>query len=95
MSHHFAQMCACFFFLVRAVHCLDAGSCSLIVSQDRLQSLVDKVLRGEAVYGRWRGNNLVTRQKAIYGGVSGDYVVTAVLGVAFILVRTTTTCNTN
>ena len=38
---------------------------------------------------------LVTRQKAIYGGVSGDYVVTAVLGAAFILVRTTTSCNTN
>ena len=86
MSHHFAQMCARSFFLVQVVRCLDAGSCSLIVSHDCLQSFLDKVLRGEAVYGRWRGNNLVTRQKAIYGGVSGDYVVTAVLGVAFILV---------
>ena len=95
MSHHFAQMCACSFFLVRAAHCSDAGSCSLIVSHDHLQSLLDKVLRGEAVYGRWRGNNLVTRQIAIYGGVSGDYVVTAVLGVAFILVRTATSCDTN
>ena len=95
MSHHLAQMCACSFFLVRAVHCLDAGSCSLIVSHDCSQSLLDKVLRGEAVYGRWRGNNLVTRQRAIYGGVRGTNVVTAVLGVAFILVRTTTSCNTN
>ena len=45
MSHHFAQMCACSFFLVQAVRCLGAGSCSLIVSHDRLQSLLDKVLR--------------------------------------------------
>ena len=37
----------------------------------------------------------VTRQKVIYGGVRGDYVVTEVLGVAFILVRTTTSCNKN
>ena len=37
---------------------------------------------------------LVTRQKAIYGGVRGTNVVTAVLGVAFILVHTTTSCNT-
>ena len=94
MSHHFAQMCACSFFLVRAVHCSDAGSCSLIVSHDRLQSFLDKVLRGEAIYGRWHGNNLVTRQKAIYGGVRGTNVVTAVLDVAFILVHTTTSCNT-
>ena len=53
------------------------------------------MLRGEAIYGRWSGNNLVTRQIAIYGGVRGTNVVTAVLGVAFILVRTATSCNTN
>ena len=39
MSHHFAQMCAHSFFLVQAAHCLDAGSCSLIVSQDCCKAL--------------------------------------------------------
>ena len=53
MSHHFAHVNVNVplgtlervhapFFLVQVVHCVDAGSCSLIVSHDPLGSLLIK-----------------------------------------------------
>ena len=48
------------FLLVQVVRCVDAGSCSLIVSPWPFGKFVDIVLHDEAVYGRWRGNNPVT-----------------------------------